>query len=92
MMSSSGERRGGRGGRRAGAGRPQQRITLDLETANILRELVRQWREESPGGEYNAHRVAVDLIWREAIRRGLLESGSERQQRWLVVARGETPE
>ena len=89
-MTDAPEQRGGRGGRRAGAGRPQQRISLDLETANILRELVRQWRDEHPDANYTANYVVEGLVWREAIKRGLLDT--DMKARWLAIAQGETPE
>lgn len=86
-MIESPKTRGSHGGRRAGAGRPQQRIHLDQETANILRELTRLWHAETPEGAYTPVRVVEEMIWREALRRGALEPAQ--RDRWQAVARGE---
>ena len=65
-MSSSSERRGGRGGRRAGAGRPEtaRRLNIDAEHAGLLRDLTRIWRERQPQAHWTARYVAESLIMR----------------------------
>ena len=64
MGSSAGERRGGRGGRRAGAGRPHtyRRITLDDEAAEELGEVLRRWRERTPQARWTGPAVVAYLI------------------------------
>jgi len=91
-MKTTTETRGGHGGRRVGAGRPQQRIRLNLETANLLREIVRlrieQARRALPEFAYTPDEAVEDLIVTEAMRLGALKP--ESREHWLAVARGET--
>ena len=63
-MTITSERRGGRGGRRAGAGRPEtaRRLNLDAEHAQLLRDLTRAWRERQPQCRWTARLVAEHLI------------------------------
>ena len=54
-----------RGGAREGAGRPTQRITLTQETAHMLRELTRTWREREPAAHWTARAVVEQLVFLE---------------------------
>lgn len=71
------------GGARPNAGRPQQRITLDLETARILRELVKRWNAETPGAKYTPSRLVTGFIYIDAMKRGLTTD-----PKWLEIAEG----
>lgn len=64
MTESTEKRRPGRGGHRAGAGRPQtfRRVDIDSEHAGYLRELTRAWRERQPQCHWTARYVAEHLI------------------------------
>lgn len=71
-MTDTTQKHGGRGGRRAGAGRPPttyRQIRLDTEAAQELRELVTRWRTRTPEAHWTARSVLAYLItnalWRE---------------------------
>ena len=57
-----------RGGARVGAGRLRQRITLSQDTARMLREIVRDWREREPACRWTAPAVVDQLVTLEADR------------------------
>ena len=93
-MPKSSHTRGGWGGRRAGAGRVQQRITLSLGAANLLREIVRlhtaQARQDGIAEFTLTPAEAVgDLVYAEALRLGAL--APESAERWRAAERGDTP-
>lgn len=75
------------GGKRAGAGRLQQRITVDLETARLLRELVRQWTADNRAARWTPDTLVEALIYREALQRAPLDSPE--RERMKAVARGD---
>lgn len=83
--SGWGGKRPNTGGKRHGAGRLQQRIMLDLETARILRELVRQWNAETPEAKYTPQRLVTGFIYIDAMKRGLLDL----DEHWQKVIDGE---
>ena len=59
------------GGKRAGAGRIQQRVALSFEAARILREIVRLRNAECPQGHYTPANLVDDLISIEAHKLGI---------------------
>ena len=82
------------GGRRPGAGRPQQRIHLSLEAANLLRELVRLTiasarHSDVPDFTITPDEAVEDLIYSRVM--ALRDRQPETRERWLAIERGEEP-
>ena len=74
------------GGARVGAGTPQRRIQLSLQTARVLREIVRRWQTKTPEAKYTPARVVEDLIYREAIELGAPDPATHAD--WVRVEKG----